>query len=112
MAAPCGNLGVCLPDGNSYKCKCSDGKTIRTSCTVPTSSIPVMPSTTSTIVPTILSTIIITTTIQESFFHTMSPIPSPSKIYTHGYVKIIFCINLSSIYSDFIYYHCTISTFK
>ena len=59
---PCGDLGVCLPDGNSYKCNCSDGKTTVNSCTIPTSSIPVMLST--TIVPT--------TTM-------MSPIPSPSK---------------------------------
>ena len=74
MATPCGNFGVCLPDGNSYKCKCSNGKTIRTSCTVPTTSIPVMPS------AAIVSTTIISTTIQESFFYTISPLLSPSKI--------------------------------
>lgn len=77
MAAPCGNFGVCLPDGNSYKCKCSNGKTVKTSCTVPTSSISMMPST--TIVSSVFSTTMITTTIQESISHTVSPIPSSSK---------------------------------
>lgn len=99
-AMPCGESGVCLPDGNSYKCKCSDGNIITTSCTMTSSDIPVVMST--TIVPTPSSTIIVqptpasstvfvsdsvlssstsaivTTGVQKSTFTTM---PSPSKMF-------------------------------
>ena len=40
-------------------------------------------------VPSVPSSSIIITSMQKSAYTTMSPILSPSKIYTHDYVKVI-----------------------
>lgn len=88
-SGPCGNLGVCIPDGNSYKCKCTDGKTVTSSCSLLTSSRVVMPFTAivpipsssmslrNSIIHSSASTTIITTS-EKRFTTTASPAPSPS----------------------------------
>lgn len=103
--SPCGNLGVCVPDGNSYKCICNDGKTVTTFC-INNPSTTALPSVmlTSTVIPsstsririqstpvsnTVVSfnsvagnlTTVIITTSTISGFATTTHIPSPSKIH-------------------------------
>ena len=68
VSNPCGSLGKCIADGTSYKCACSDGSIVTTSCVIPTSTA--SSSITTSMFVELMTTIAIT------------PTPTPGKLLT------------------------------